>query len=203
MGNFLKVKDVAQILKVSPSAVRHYTNTNQLECSRTKNGQRVFTQENIDRYLGAAPEVKTAFYIRSSSGDEKLLDSQLSLLTEVYGQPLKIFKDKASGLNENRKGLKSLIEHAKKGEVTRVCVTAKDRLTRFGFTYLKDHLETLNVETLVLNEVSSKTIQEELMQDFMSLIASFSGKFYRLRGFEQQKRLLEKAKGNIDEKANN
>ena len=28
------------------------------------------------------------------------------------------------------------------------------------------------------------------MQDFMSLLASFSGKFYRIRGWEQRKKLL-------------
>lgn len=34
----------------------------------------------------------------------------------------------------------------------------------------------------------------------MSLIASFSGRFYRLRGWKQQKELLKEAEKNIQEK---
>ena len=39
-----------------------------------------------------------------------------------------------------------------------------------------------------------------LMQDFMSLIASFSGKLYRLRGYDNQKKLLSKAGDYIEQK---
>lgn len=42
--------------------------------------------------------------------------------------------------------------------------------------------------------------QEVLLQDFMSLIASFSGKFYRLRGYDNQKKLLSKAGDYIEQK---
>lgn len=35
--------------------------------------------------------------------------------------------------------------------------------------------------------------QEVLMQDFMKLVASFSRKIYRLRGYDNQKKLLSRA----------
>lgn len=41
--------------------------------------------------------------------------------------------------------------------------------------------------------------QEVLMQDFTS-IASFSGKLYRLRGYDNQKKLLSKAGDYIEQK---
>ena len=47
---------------------------------------------------------------------------------------------------------------------------------------------------------NDKSLTEELMQDFMSLVASFTGKYYRLRGYDQQRRLLKTAKENIDKK---
>lgn len=43
-------------------------------------------------------------------------------------------------------------------------------------------------------------IPKIIMQDFMSLIASFSGKFYRLRGYDSQKKLLSKAGDYIEQK---
>ena len=43
-------------------------------------------------------------------------------------------------------------------------------------------------------------VAEQLMQGFMNLTTSFSGKFYRLRGYEQQRMVLRKASEHIDEK---
>lgn len=203
MKNFLKVKDVAEQLNVSPSTIRHYTNTGKLEYNLTPNNQRVFTQEQIDKFTGKQSEEKIVFYIRSSNGNQTLLNTQQESLTKVYGEPQKVYQDKASGLNENRKGLQNLIKDAKENKYTTICITEKDRLTRFGFKYIEDHLKTLNIEIKILNEKETKTLHEELLQDFMSLVASFSGKFYRLRGYEQQKQLLNKAKESINDKENN
>lgn len=203
MKKFLKVKDVAEQLNVSTSTVRHYTNTGKLKYNLTPNNQRVFTQEQINEFTGKEPEEKIVFYIRSSNGNKTLLDTQQKVLEQEYGIPEKIYQDKASGLNENRKGLQSLIKDAKQQKFTKVCITDKDRLTRFGFKYIEEHLKTLNITITILNNSETKTIQEELLQDFMSLVASFSGKFYRLRGYEQQKKLLSRAKESINEKENN
>jgi hypothetical protein len=38
------------------------------------------------------------------------------------------------------------------------------------------------------------------MEDFMSLLTSFSGKFYRLRGWEQQRKLVDKVSKNLEGK---
>ena len=38
------------------------------------------------------------------------------------------------------------------------------------------------------------------MEDFMSLWASFSGKFYRLRGWEQQRKLVDNVSKNLEGK---
>lgn len=195
----LKVRDVAEQLGVSPSAVRLYTNNGELECYWTRKGQRYFTQEQVNKFLGVDPVRTTAFYVRSSQGDKKLLDTQVELLTVEFGEPVKVYSDKASGLRENRPGLNRMIEDAKNDVFNCLAVVNKDRLTRFGFKYISDHLETLGVETLVLEEPVA-TLQDELMQDFMSLIASFSGRFYRLRGYKQQKELLQKAGEVIHEK---
>ena len=51
-----------------------------------------------------------------------------------------VIEDVASGVNENRKGLKKLFELARRGEIDAVVVEYKDRLARFGFEYLKEAL---------------------------------------------------------------
>jgi putative resolvase len=49
------------------------------------------------------------------------------------------------------------------------------------------------VTITVLDDAAEKTPREELMQDFMSLLASFSGKFYKLRSIKHEKMLLSDA----------
>lgn len=67
-------------------------------------------------------------------------------------------------------------------EVNNVYITYKDRLTRFGYRYLETVFSAHGVQIIIVkDELVSKTVQEELVEDMMSLIASFSGKLYGLR----------------------
>lgn len=140
------------------------------------------------------------FYVRSSSGQDVSIGTQQKLLEKSYGQPHKTFTDKASGLSENRKGLKALLAWVKSHPGAIVCVTTKDRLTRFGFTYLETLIVAYGGSVEVLEDETVKEPKEALMSDFMSLLASFSGKFYRLRGWEQQRQLLNDVSIRVDKK---
>lgn len=101
--------------------------------------------------------------------------------------------DSTSGLNENRPGLKRLIRDARKEKFNVVAVTYEDRLARFGVTYLRELLSGNSVDLEVLYDSVKYSAEEELMSDFMALIASFSGRFYRLRSKASQRELLNKA----------
>ncbi len=200
MSDYLSVSDVAKQLRVSASAVRTYASQGKIPFETTPYGHRRFRQSDVDIFLGVTPNERIVFYARSSQGEQSQLDSQTRSLTKKYGEPNKIYSDKASGLNDKRRGLTQLLAHAKKGTFNILCITQKDRLTRFGFTHLEELFSAYGVEVRVLGEGNTATPVEELLQDFMSLLASFSGKFYRLRGYEQQKQLLNKAHGVIDGK---
>jgi putative resolvase len=194
---YFRIQEAAGLIGVTEQTVRNYCNTGRLNSTRNPANQRVFNMKDINSFLGKTEDI-TAFYIRSSNGSEQALQTQTELLTHEYGNPIEVFKDKASGLNEKRPGLEKLIKKARSGSFTRLAVTNKDRLSRFGFTYLERHLEDLGITIVLLEDSSQKTLQDELMADFMSLLASFSGKFYKMRGLEQKKRLLTKASEQLD-----
>lgn len=195
----MRVKQVADQLMISPSTVRKYCREGRLSYALNPAGQRVFTQADVDAFLGENKNIKRVFYVRSSSGDNNLIKQQITTLTEAYGEPVKVFKDKGSGLNENRVGLQQLLSHADKQEFNQVCITYEDRLARFGVSYLKQLLAKDGIELLVLNEKPKHSVEDELLSDFMSLVASFSGKFYRLRSKDAQRKLLHRAGGVLDE----
>lgn len=73
-------------------------------------------------------------------------------------------------------------------------------MTRFGFTYLEELLAAYGVEVVTLGKRERVSIQEELVADFMSLLASFSGRYYRLRGYSQQKEFLSKMETRLEQK---
>lgn len=196
----------AKLLGISPSTVRLWCQNGKLNYHISITGEKIFYPAELENFkremLGLAPDTgKTFFYVRSSSGDDVLISTQLEKLKATYGEPDKVFQDKSSGLNEKRKGLKALL-HAVKSEEgkVKVCITNKDRLTRFGFSYLEELLSAYGAEIIVLDSMETREPHAVLMEDFMALLASFSGKFYRLRGWEQQRKLIDNVTKKLEAK---
>lgn len=92
-----------------------------------------------------------------------------------------IVKECASGLNDSRPKLLKILND---NRVTRIVVEHKDRLTRFGFEYIKT---LFHGDIVVINE--AVTDEEDLMQDFISIITSFCARIY---GKRRSKRNTEK-----------
>jgi putative resolvase len=206
LKDYLRVGQAAKFLGISPSTVRAWCQRGKLGYHVSITGEKVFYPSELEDFkremLGLEPDAgKTFFYVRSSNGDDVLIETQLEKLKAAYGEPDKVFQDKASGLNEKRKGLKALIRDVKSEEgKVRVFVTNQARLTRFGFTYLTELLTAYGAEVTVLDSPETREPHAVLMEDFMALLASFSGKFYRLRGWEQQRKLIDDVSKKLDDK---
>lgn len=208
---------------IVPQTIRNYVKQGKLKAIKTANNRYFFEEEEINRFerefilneqnsnsqlskKATSASLKNeawCFYIRSSEGNKVLLQNQEVNLRSHYPEPKFIIKDSESGLNENRSGLRRMINKIKNGEITDVAVTQADRLSRFGNTYLIELFNTYNVKLHVLFDDKSlnygfkRDLQHELMKDFMSLIASFSGRFYRLRSLENKVKLLDEAKNKL------
>ena len=212
---------------IVPQTIRNYVKQGKLKAIKSANNRYYFEEAEINRFerefilnnqydqndnsllVKKANAVKMnsvgnwCFYLRSSEGNKVLLQNQETNLRNHYPEPKFVIKDSASGLNENRNGLRKMINKIKNGEITDVAVTQADRLSRFGNTYLIELFEAYNVKLHVLFDEKSlekdtkHDLQQELMKDFMSLIASFSGRFYRLRSLENKVKLLDEAKNKI------
>ena len=95
---------------------------------------------------------------------------------------LEIISEVGSGFNDTRKGLTKLITLVQEDKIARIFIKYKDRLTRFGFHYLQLICYFHKTEIVVVStETEDKTMSEELAEDILSIIRSFSGKLYGLR----------------------
>lgn len=81
-----------------------------------------------------------------------------------------------SGLNDNRKKLIDLFNDK---TVDVIIVEHKDRLTHFGFNYIKTLLAMQNRKIEVVNQVIDE--REDLITDFTSIITSFCARVYGQR----------------------
>ncbi|BCY08598.1 IS607 family transposase ISTko1 [Actinoplanes sp. L3-i22] len=163
--------------------------------------ERRFDTEVLDAFSGVRPEDgvrREVLYLRvsGSSGQETSLVSQeTELRASSRGEVVAVFKDRASGLRENRPGLGRLLAAAAGGEFTVVRVTHEDRLARFGVGWLRMLLSRDGVAVEVLHPKGSAGGREELLADFMALVATFAGRLYGIRSRETRQRLLAEAAG--------
>ena len=95
---------------------------------------------------------------------------------------MKIFQEIWSWLNDNRKELNKLLTIIQEGKIKRLFVLYKDRLSRFGFNYIKNVCDFHWVEIIIISqELVEKKLEEKLAEDIISIIHSFSWKLYWLR----------------------
>ncbi len=62
-----------------------------------------------------------------------------------------------------------------------ILVNYKDRLTRFGYKYVKKYLSEFGVRIHYLNKLDEKAPESEMVEDLVAIIRSFSGKLYGIR----------------------
>lgn len=73
-------------------------------------GEKIFCPSELEDFrremLGLAPvEGKTFFYVRSSNGDDVLIETQLEKLKSAYGEPDKVLETIHPDLTKNAQGL--------------------------------------------------------------------------------------------------
>lgn len=138
-------------------------------------------------------------YARVSSSENKSnLDKQSERLSDFCSAKGWIIKENikeiGSGINDNRKKLSKVL---KEGKATKIVVEHKDRLTRFGFNYIKELCHKFNCDIIIINE--AQEAKEDVIQDFVSIITSFCAKIY---GQRRNKRRTEKLIRELENKEN-
>ncbi|MGC8722153.1 MAG: IS607 family transposase [Caldisericaceae bacterium] len=122
-----------------------------------------------------------AIYARVSSLENKdNLERQAERLKEYSlargWKIIRIVKEIGSGVNDTRA---KLIELLRKKDYKILVIEHKDRLTRFGFNYLKLLCETQGKIIEVVNGAEEE--KEDIVKDFVAIIYSFAAKLYGLR----------------------
>lgn len=193
--DYYKSGEVAKFLNVTTRTIQGYCINGLME-EKIVNNRRYIPKESVIQFLDNKGLLykdlairKDVIYSRVSTHKQKErgdLERQIAVLKEyvLFKNPvnLEIITDVGSGLNDNRKGLIKLLKDVESNSVNRIFITYKDRLTRFGFNYLSLICECHNTEIVIVSDdINDKSLSEELADDIISIIHSFSGKLYGMR----------------------
>jgi len=184
---YLTTSEFAKIIGVSRSTVISWIKSGRIVAYSVHGKWRIPYSE-VERVLRGVQRVRrVAIYARVSSNTQRNdLERQVNALKLWVSKNFPnaeyvVVTDVTSGLNEDRRGLRKLIEMAKRREIQAVVVAYRDRLTRFGFEYLKTLFNILGVDVYVAFQEEPKNYVQELVEDFVEIVTSFASRIYGKR----------------------
>jgi excisionase family DNA binding protein len=188
--HYLSTREFAELLGVSRAAVVEWIKSGRVAAYSIHGRWRIPYSE-VERVLRGVQKVRrVAIYARVSSNTQRDdLERQVDVLKlwvyrNLPNTEYVVVADVASGLNEDRRGLRKLIEMAKRREIQAIVVAHRDRLTRFGFEYLKTLFNTLGVDVYVVFQEEPKNYVQELVEDFLEIVTSFASRIYGKRSMK-------------------
>jgi len=197
MSRFIKIGEAARILGVSIQTLRRWEESGYLVPDRRSGGKTRYY--DLDQLIGKKinENALTIAYARVSSHDQKEdLKRQSEVLATYcakHGWNFQVIEDLGSGMNYQKKGLKTLISLILDGKISRLVLTHKDRLLRFGAELIFALCEAKQIEVVIINKGDEISFEEELAQDVLEIITIFSARLYGSRS-KKNKKLIEAAK---------
>lgn len=191
----MKLSEYAKKKGISYSTAKRWFHAGLIEGAYQMETGTILVEEPV---ISKAETKKYVTYARVSNQSRKAeLEYQVNRLSDfckANGNIVtKSYKEVASGMNDQRREFWKMID----SNPDVIVVENKDRLTRFGFEYIKRLAEKQGIEIIVMNE--SETDEQDLIKDLVSIITSFCCRLYGLRrGHNKAKKIKEQIEANDD-----
>lgn len=201
MNRFIKIGEAAKLLGVSIQTLRRWEESGELVPKREGKGKTRYY--DISQLSGKeiTKNDLTIAYARVSSQDQANDLKRQAQLLAIYctkqGWNFQVIQDLGSGMNYNKKGLRCLLNLIVEGKISRLVLTHKDRLLRFGAELIFALCEAKQIEVALINQGSDISFEEELAQDVLEIITVFSARLYGSRS-QKNKKLIDAAKALIE-----
>ena len=186
--NSYSLGEVSKFLSMHPKTLQKKDREGVIKFERTPTNRRFLTREKLIKLL----EENNLFFDDSKLIKHDIIYARVSKQKQ-FGEleqqvevilkhnhnlqnPI-ILKEIGSGLNEQRPKLQQLLKMVLNNEVNKIYITYKDRLTIFGFNYLKYIFEEFGVEIITLYEDNYENIVEkEKIEKFIEELTNESNR---------------------------
>lgn len=179
-----KVSEYAKLKNVTYRTVWNWIKSNKINYQTTNTGGLVIVEEEPNS------NKEVAVYARVSSSENKdNLERQKNRLLDYCAsrgyKVSSIVTEIGSGLNDKRPKLEKILTNR---SISIIVVEHRDRLSRFGFNYIEKLLNSNDRRIEVINEPLNE--KEDLIQDFVSIITSFTARLYGQRRSKRRTEFL-------------
>ena len=207
-GLMLSIGEAAAVLGIHVSTMRRWEK--QGVCTpvqRTHGGHLRYRMSDLISAGETNPydQRKVIAYARVSSRDQAddLERQALRLTSHCVDQdlPFEVVKDLGSGINFKKRGLRYLLREIIRGSVSKIVMTHKDRLLRFGSELVFELCRIYNTEIVLLEANPELTDEQQMAEDVLEIMTVFSSRLYGRRSSRKKKKRKEMPLEGVEEVA--
>lgn len=189
MRNKYRTHEFAKRIGRSIATTRRWKREGKFTAKRPSCARRYFDESDVRIALGGAADNKDAVvYCRVSIAAHKDDLASQAAAMQAYCLAGRISVDQwiqeAGGdMNFKRKGFLEIIDRIQRGKIDKLIAAHKERLMRFGFD-LFSPIAAENGREIVLGNQESLSPQQEMVEDLMAIVHTFSRRLYGMRKYK-------------------
>jgi predicted site-specific integrase-resolvase len=187
-------KDVLTLLMIHRVTLHRYVESGLIRTAILPNKRYDYNDEDVYKLLNKDIKRKTVIYARVSTHKQKKdLENQIVMLkTWCVNSGIQInavYQDVASGISfDKRKEFFEMLDEIIDHRIEKVIIAYKDRLSRVGFELFSHLFNKYGTEIIVISDVGNKKLDsEEVFEEIVSLLHSYSMKLYSQRHANRKK----------------
>lgn len=183
----MKSNEVLKLLKISRVTLCKYVKNGKIRVEKEPNGYYKYNDEDVYKILGKGDDGRlNVIYARVSTAKQKQdLENQIANnIAYLNSQGIKvdkIYSDIKSGMSLDRKGFMELLSDVMDYKIKSVYISYKDRLARLSHELVTKLFNDYGTTIEIINNCESISLEQELFEDIMQTIHSFSMKMYSKR----------------------
>lgn len=183
----MKSNEVLKLLKISRVTLCKYVKNGKIRVEKEPNGYYKYNDEDVYKILGKGDDGRlNVIYARVSTAKQKQdLENQIANnIAYLNSQGIKvdkIYSDIKSGMSLDRKGFMELLNDVMDYKIKSVYISYKDRLARLSYELVTKLFNDYGTTIEIINNCESTSLEQELFEDIMQTIHSFSMKMYSKR----------------------
>ncbi|WQR99645.1 IS607 family transposase [Helicobacter pylori] len=195
----MKSKEVLKILKISRVTLWKYVKSGKIRVKQEPNGYYIYNDSDVYSLAGIEDGRLNVVYARVSTQKQKQdlqnqIENCISFMNAKGISVDSIYSDIKSGMSLDRKGFMELLNAVMAFKIKAVYISYKDRLARLSYELVEKLFSDYGTKIVIINQCESISLEQELFEDIMQTIHSFSMKMYSKRRIA--KKLLLESKVN-------
>ncbi|MFA4746373.1 IS607 family transposase [Helicobacter pylori] len=197
----MKSKEVLKILKISRVTLWKYVKSGKIRVKQEPNGYYIYNDSDVYSLAGIEDGRLNVVYARVSAQKQKQdlqnqIENCISFINAKGISVDSIYSDIKSGMSLDRKGFMELLNAVMAFKIKAVYISYKDRLARLSYELVEKLFSDYGTKIVIINQCESISLEQELFEDIMQTIHSFSMKMYSKHRIA--KKLLLESKVNPD-----